>query len=254
MTSQQLTVGVVTPHAAAGPEVELPAMTRDRVATVVVRTEALLDASRQPSRIPPADHRDLLDSTMPAALDLAAAAFAGKTLSAVVHASTTTGYVLGRREEAALVERLAQRFDLPAVASCAAVVAALRTEGCERVQVVHPPWFTHEFDELGAAYFRSHGFDAVVTKAVALPKTPAQVDPQPVIDWVEHHVQDRTEAILLAGTGFPAARAIEELERRTGRLVIEANQALLWAIMATTGSRWHVIGHGRLLHSTKGAS
>jgi hypothetical protein len=44
-------------------------MTRDRVATVVVRTKALLDASRQPSRMPPADHRDLLDSTMPAALD-----------------------------------------------------------------------------------------------------------------------------------------------------------------------------------------
>ena len=35
MTGDRLTVGVVTPHAAAGPEVELPAMTRGRLATVV---------------------------------------------------------------------------------------------------------------------------------------------------------------------------------------------------------------------------
>ena len=171
MMSERLTVGVVTPHAAAGPEVELPAMTRGRMTTVVVRTEASSDVSRAPSSMPPPAHPDLRGSTTPAALDHAAAAFAGKTLCSVVHASTTTGYVLGRRQEADLVERLAQRFDLPAVASCAAVAATLQTHGLEKVQLVHPPWFDHEFDKLGEAYFRSHGFDTVVTKALALPRT-----------------------------------------------------------------------------------
>jgi len=58
------------------------------------------------------------------------------------------------------------------VASCAAAAAALRTHGVWQVQLVHPPWFDDEFDKLGAAYFRSQGFDAVVTNAVGLPDDP----------------------------------------------------------------------------------
>ena len=132
----------------------------------------LPDETQASSRMPRPAHATCA-ATTPAALERAAVAFTGKALCAVVHASTTTGYVLGRREESELVERLAQRFDLPAVASCATAAAALRTRDLEKVPLVHPPRFTHEFHELGEAYFRSHGFDAVVTKAGALPENPA---------------------------------------------------------------------------------
>ena len=231
MTRDRLTVGVVTPHVAAGPEVELPAMTRGRVATVVSRAGSVRA------------------STEPAALDCAAEAFKGRTLATIAHASTTTGYVLGHREEAALVEHLAQRFGVPAVASCAAAVAALRTHGVEKLQLVHPPWFGDEFDELGATYFRAQGFDVVVTRAASLPDDPARVLPQHVIDWVEHHLDDGAESVFLAGNGFRAAGAIEEPELRTDRLVVEANQALLWGILAATGTGRDVTGHGRLLRA-----
>jgi maleate isomerase len=87
----------------------------------------------------------------------------------------------------------------------------------------------------------------VVTKAVGLPDDPARVDPRRVVEWVEHHVEDRAEAVFLAGNGFRAASAVQELELRTGRLVLEANQALLWGILAATGTEWDVTGHGRLL-------
>jgi maleate isomerase len=129
-------------------------------------------------------------------------------------------------------------------------VAALRKHGIEHVQLVHPPWFDPEFDELGAAYFRSQGFSPVVTKAVDLADDPARVDARGVIDCVEHHVEDRTEAVFLAGNGFCAAGAVQELERRTGRLVLEANQALLWGILAATGTEWDVTDHGRLLRAS----
>ena len=109
MTGDRLTVGVVTPHTAAGPEVELPAMTRGRVAIVVARTGSPPEASQAPSRTAPPAHAELRASTEPAALDRAAVTFRGRTLAAVVHASTTSGYVIGHREEAALVERLSQR-------------------------------------------------------------------------------------------------------------------------------------------------
>ena len=175
--------------------------------------------------------------------------FGGRTLAAVAHASTTSGYLIGPREEAALIDRLSQRFDVPAVASCAAAAAALRTYAVAQVQLVHPPWFDDEFDALGLTYFRSHGFQAAVTKAKGLPDDPALVAPPRVIDWVEHHIEDGAEAIFLAGNGFRAAGAVEELERRTGRLVLEANQVLLWALLSATASRWAVPGHGALLRA-----
>jgi maleate isomerase len=240
MIEDRLTVGVVTPHAAAGPELELPAMTSGRVATVVFRTGSPAGAAQAPLRA----------STELAAIDRAAVSFGGRTLAAVAHASTTAGYVLGHRDEAAAVDRLSQRFGVPAVASCAAAVAALRTHGVGRVQLVHPPWFDDEFEELGAAYFRGQGFEAVVTKAGGLPRDPARVEPQDVVSWVEHHVADRAEAVFLAGNGFRAAGAVEELERRTDRLVLEANQALLWGILAATGAGWDLTGYGRLLRAS----
>jgi maleate isomerase len=243
----RFTVGIVTPHTAAGPEVELPVMTSGRVSTVVARTGSPPEASQAPSRTVPAGHTALRTSTEHAAIDRAAVTFRGRTLAAVAHASTTSGYVIGFRDEAATVERLSQRFGVPAVASCAAAVAALRTHRVGRVQLVHPPWFDDEFDELGGAYFRGQGFDAVVTKAVGLPSDPARVEPQHVADWVEHHIEDRAEAVFLAGNGFRAAGAIEELELHTGRLVLEANQALLWGILTATRVRWDITGHGRLL-------
>jgi len=177
--------------------------------------------------------------------------FAGRTLDAVAHASTTSGYVIGHLEETAFVARLSQRFEVPAVASCAAAAAALRAHGVGQVQLVHPPWFDNEFDQLGTAYFRRQGFDAVVTRAAGLPGEPAGVDPQRVIDWLEHHLDDQSEAVFLAGNGFRAAAAVEELELRTGRLVFAANRALLWGILEVTGEGWDVIGYGRLLRANR---
>jgi maleate isomerase len=252
MTGAQLTVGVVTPHAAAGPEVELPMMTAGAVATVLSRTgsaTAARQAGQTSSRAAPRAHAQLRASTETAVLERAAVTFSGTKLAAVAHASTTSGYVIGHRDELVLAERLSARFEVPAVVSCAATAAALRTHGVGRVQLVHPPWFDEELDELGVAYFRSHGVDAVVTKAVGVPNDPARVEPQRVTDWVEQHIDERAQAIFLAGNGFRAAAAVEELELRTGRLVLEANQTLLWEILLATGTALNITGYGRLLRS-----
>ena len=64
--------------------------------------------------------------------------------------------------------------------------AALRKHGVEQVQLMHPPWFDDEFDQLGDAYLRDQGFDVVVSKALTVPGDPARVEPRHVVDWVEH--------------------------------------------------------------------
>ena len=73
--------------------------------------------------------------------------------------------------------------DVPAVASCAAAATAMRAHDVEHVQLVHPPWFDDEFDELGATYFRGQGFGVEVTKAVDLTHDSTHVDPQQRHRW-----------------------------------------------------------------------
>ena len=107
-------------------------MTSGRVVTVVSRAGSPSEASQAPLRTVPPAHAELRASTELAAIDRAAVTFRGTTLDAVVHASTTSGYVIGYRDEATIVERLSQRFGVPAVASCAAAVAALRNTGSSR--------------------------------------------------------------------------------------------------------------------------
>jgi len=214
----QVTVGILTPHSAPGPEVELPSLSHGRVRTVVVRAGS---------------PTELGASTEPAALEEAAGTFRSSQVDAVAHASTTTGYLIGASREASLVKELVRLCGVPAFATCASAVAALRAAGAERIQLVHPPWFAHVFDDLGIAYFRAEGFNVMATRAEELPNDPALVDPGLVVDWVEGHLHDQVDGIYLAGNGFRTAATVDELQRRKGRVVVSANQALLQALLSS---------------------
>jgi maleate isomerase len=223
-----LTVGVLTPHTSPGPEVELPGMSAGRVTVVVERIAP--DDADAPER--------------------AAARFADGSVGAVAYASTTSGYALGHEAETALVERLGRICGVPVVASASSAVAALRTYDARRLTLVHPPWFDEEIDEQGARYFRDQGFDVAVVTASGVPEDPSRVRPEDVADHVGQLVGDEAEAVFVAGTGFRAAVAIEALELRTGRPVLEANQVMLWSILEATRPGWAVTGFGRLFGGT----
>jgi maleate isomerase len=111
---------------------------------------------------------------------------------------------------------------------------------------VHPPWFEDEMGPLGAEYFRAQAFDVVISTAASLPEHPDRVRPAHVIDWVTRNVDASTEAVFLAGNGLRGVHAIEALEHRTGQLVLEANQVLLWSILAATGRTRQIHNFGRL--------
>ncbi|MGZ0145683.1 maleate cis-trans isomerase family protein [Kribbella sp. WER1] len=212
-----IVVGVITPHAVPGPEVELPEMAPVRVE--LVRTEPT----------PPA---------------LAAAASVLRSADVLAFASTGSGYALGYDGETALVERLRERAGVPACSTSRSAVAALRALGVHRVSLVHPPWFGRDLNARGAEYFRRQGFEVVEARLAELPQDPRLVRPEMVVEWVVEHVSDRAEAMFLGGNGFRAAQAIEPLEVRTGRVVLEANQVLLWSVVESVGAQ--VRGFGKL--------
>jgi len=224
-----LTVGVLTPHTAPGPDVEMPDMAPGQIRVEVARTST--DGSRTRAGA--------------AVLDEAASALL-PAVDVLAVASTGSGYALGYDEELALVKRLRERCGVPVCATSVSAVSALRSRHVKRISLVHPPWFGRSLNEAGAEYFRSQGFRVVDARLADLPEDPSHVEPAMVVEWVAQHLSDRAEAVFLGGNGLRAARAVRHLESRTGRLVLAANQVLLWSVLKSAGAPIAVRGFGML--------
>ena len=237
-------IGVLTPHAAIGPEAELPAMAPGRVLTCVARVSAA------GSGLDPTTPPGLRALASPPFLDEPAELLERGALDAIVYASTSSAYALGSAAEAAVVSRLTRRIGIPVVAPCASAVLALRVLDVERVALVHPPWFDAELNRLGAAYFASEGFDVVSSESAGLSGDP--IEAPAVYEWTCRHVDDDAEAVFIGGNGFPATGAIAALEAAIDRPVLTANQVLLWDLLARVGAALEVRGYGRLfLHGLR---
>jgi maleate isomerase len=240
-----ISVGVLTPHAASGPEMELPEMAPGRVVTQVSRVLPPGVGASAPGA-PPTSPGGLRALAVPSALDDAAGAFAEGSVDVIGYASTSTGYALGFDAETAMLEQLSQRRGLPVTGTSVAAVAALSALHVGRVALVHPPWFDDELNDLGAAYFRSQGFEVVSSASADLPNDPERIEPGAIVEWISRRLSDDVEAVFIGGTGFRAARAVEALEERLRRPVLESNQVLLWSILATVHADLEVGGYGRL--------
>jgi maleate isomerase len=235
-------VGVLTPHEVPGPEVEFAAMAPGQLATRVVRiTGAAGGGSGGP--VSPAALGPL---TAAPALDRAAGQLLTDPVDVIGYASTTSAYTIGVRAETAMVSRLSQLTGRPVAATCASAVCALRFLEVERLALVGAPWFAREFNDLGAAYFASQGFDVVSSQSAGLSHDPDTVEPDAVCEWTSRHVANAAEAVFIGGNGFRAAGAIQALETAIGRPVLTSNQVLLWQLLAHADASLEINGYGRL--------
>jgi maleate isomerase len=172
-------VGVLTPHAAIGPEEELPLMAPGRVLTNVARV----------ADPPPTSARDLRALMRSGALDEAAEQLTIEPVDAIALASTSAAYATGVDEERATLSRLEERAGVPVVPTCASAVLPFRLLGGERIALVHPPWFSDELNRLGAAYFQSLGLNVVMSASADLPSDPNRIEPDDVLEWAAQNVE-----------------------------------------------------------------
>lgn len=237
-------IGVLTPHAAIGPEEEFPAMAPGQVVTHVARVSADAAAAGAGTNAPAPGALGAV--TAPPVLDDAAANLAAGSVEVIGYASTSSAYAIGFDGEAALVARLARRAGVPVAATCASAVLALRVLGVERMALVDPPWFDDELNELGAAYFRSQGLRVVSSASAGLSRDQGQIEPTAVSEWTSRHVPEDAQAVFIGGNGFRAAGAIEALEEMIGCPVLTSNQVLLWHLLTQVGATFEVRGYGQL--------
>ena len=236
-------IGVLTPHEVPGPEVEFAVMTPGRLATRVVRITGVEGASDGGGPVSPAELGPLTTAPL---LDRAAGQLVTGPVDVIGYASTTSAYTIGFDAERAMVSRLSQLTGCLVAATCASAVRALRVLQVERVALVGAPWFAPQFNELGAAYFASQGFDVVSSTSAGLSQDPGAVEAAAVCEWISQHVADAAEAVFVGGNGFRAAGAIEALETAIGRPVLTSNQVLLWQLLAQANDAFEISGYGRL--------
>jgi maleate isomerase len=204
-----ISIGVLTPHAAGGPAAELDQMAPGQVVTRVSRIVASGTDVPAPGT-PPTAPSGLRALTAPSVLDAAAAVFGRGSVDVIGYASTSTGYALGFDAESAMLERLSQRWDVPVAGTSHSAGSAFRALDVGRLAVVHPPWFSHELNDLGAAYFRHQGFDVVSSESAVLANDPGRIESGAIVEWICRHVRDDAEA---SSSGEPAS-GLPEPSRR----------------------------------------
>jgi maleate isomerase len=246
-------LGVITPHAAAGPETEWPLAGAGRIITRIVRIPAPEGSVAEPGT-PPTSPAGLRALTSPAVLEQAVASFAPGSVEAIGYASTSTGYAIGHPAESALLDRLSQNLSIPVDGTSAAAVTALRGMEIERLELVHPPWFDEELNELAATYFLDAGFDVVASRSADLPRDPHRIEPDEVRRWISEHVSDEAQALFIGGNGFRVAPALDQIEQQLGRPVLASNQVLLWSLLGKAGAGVEISGYGSLFQPPPAAS
>jgi maleate isomerase len=236
-------IGVLTPHEAPGAEAEFPAMAAGHLTTRVVRITGAADACGDDGLVSPAALSPLTTAPL---LDRAAGQLLKDRVDVIGYASTTSAYTIGFEAETAMVSRLSQLAGRPVAGTCASAVCALRALEVERVALVGAPWFAREFNDLGAAYFASQGFNVVSSELAGLSHDPDAIEPVAVCEWTSRHVSDAAEAVFIGGNGFRAVGAIQPLETAIGRPVLTSNQVLLWQLLAHADAGLEINGYGRL--------
>ena len=154
-------------------------MAPGRVVTCVARVSSDAAASGLGATPSLSELRTL---TAPPYLDAAADMLGRCSVDVIGYSSTSSAYAIGFDADTAVVSRLSRQVGIPVVATCASAVLALRVLEVERIALVDPPWFDAELNELGAAYFRSAGFDVASSTSAGLSQDPRRIEAGAVFD------------------------------------------------------------------------
>jgi len=149
----------------------------------------------------------------------------------VVFHCTANAMAEGREGEAALVRRVAEESRAAAISTAQAIVEALNDMGLRRVVLLSP--YTQAVNDHEREFLAEHGIEVVRDVALNLGSSDEYLR-VPVARWIElvrEQVHVPADGFFLSCTNTTQIEAIETIERETGKLAINSNQATLWAAL-----------------------
>jgi maleate cis-trans isomerase len=185
---------------------------------------------------------------MAVALELASEELATAEVDVVAY-SCTSGSIMCPLPE--LLKTMTDKTSTPATAASAAVVAALRALGVERIAVGTPyPDLVNERQKL---FLEQYGFRVVTLKGLDMGHTQEErrainrIPPEMAFRLARSVDRPDAQAIFLSCTALPTIDVIEELERELGKPVISSNIAVFWSCLRLLGIKASITGYGQLL-------
>ena len=182
-------------------------------------------------------------------IDTAAKYLTQAEVDAVAYCCTTGSFYRGPGWDVEIIEKLEAASGVPAVATTPSVAAALSHIGARKISVVtpYPQWNNDRLRE----YFTAKGFEVLNVD------TPADAsvfgfnmcnhDPETVLEFGVERCLPEADTLLVSCTGWRSLEVVEELEARTGKMVVTANQASIWCLLNKMGWDASISGCGELL-------
>ena len=242
----QTRIGVLTPELDVCPEAEFRALAGAAISIHAARVRQKTYDPRET-----ADRTIAIDRVRafaePPLVDDAAESLAAAPLHAIAYCFTSSSYVRGAVDDAALKSRLEKRTrGIPVVITATAAIAALSALSVQRLALFSPPWFSPELDQQGARYFESQGFEVIHSGPVGLPPDQQAIQPVELYDWIRTRVPERAEAVFIGGNGLRAVGVIKALEEALNRPVLTANQVAFWQALVLMGAGARIVDYGQV--------
>lgn len=233
-------IGVLTPDFDPVPESEMSAMAPQGVSIHAARVRRQQGGARTFAE--------------PPHVDSAVEQLVGLAPRVILFAYTSSSYALGAGSDDSVRARLQSRSqNIPILLTCPAATEALRSLGARRVALIHPPWFTEEVNAQGLDYFRSQGFEVVLSARISPPRSFTEVPPAEVYEWTRRNVPGQAEAVFIGGNGLRAVGVIHALEEGLRKPVLTANQVLFWQALRLVGAASKVTQYGGIFTETQPA-
>ena len=149
-----------------------------------------------------------------------------------------------------LLKQMSDQTNTPAVVTAAAVVAALRALGVQRVALGTP--YMDFVNQAEVKFLEDYGFKVTAMHGLQLGETQEErrgigkVPPEAVFRLARLIDRPEAQAIFLSCTNLASIDVIAEIEQELGKPVVTSNQACLWACLRMLGIRTAITGFGHL--------
>lgn len=171
----------------------------------------------------------------------------------VVYGCTSGSFLEGPGFDRRVIAEVQGRVGVPAIATAAAVVEALRAAGLRRLSVATP--YDDDVNTLMSRYLKGSGFEVInIEGEPTLRKEPdlgaiSRQEPSVIAAFAQNVLQGRADGLLLSCTAWRALDIAGELEQHIGKPVITSNQATIWLALKRLGATAQGSGLGSLFET-----
>lgn len=167
-----------------------------------------------------------------------------------VYGCTSGSFLEGAGFDRRVIAKVQELVGVPAIATAAAVVEALRALKVRRLTVATP--YDDDVNRLMRRYLDGAGFEVLNIEGEPTLKNEEELgaisrqNPAVIAAFAQEVLEAGADGLLLSCTAWRALEIASELEQQIGKPVITSNQATIWLALKRLGAAARWSGLGRL--------